>query len=62
LQDAAYCALVNLPSDYPQSQGRQLRLVPDMQVNAEICLDTRTVVEDLLSLVQKAAHEARRER
>ena len=55
-------ALINLGSDYLQSQGRQLRLVPGMQVNAEIHLGTRTVLEYLLSPVQKIAHEAGRER
>jgi HlyD family secretion protein len=33
-----------------------------MQVSAEIHLGTRTVLEYLLSLVQKLAHEAGRER
>jgi HlyD family secretion protein len=46
----------------PESQSRQLRLVPGMQVNAEIHLGTRTVLEYLLSPVQKVAHEAGRER
>jgi len=54
-QEAAYRALINLSSDYLQSQGRQLRLVPGMQVNAEIHLGTRTVLEYLLSPVQKVA-------
>ena len=62
VQDAAYRALISLNSDYLQSQGRQLRLVPGMQVNAEIHLGTRTVLEYLLSPVQKVAHEAGRER
>jgi len=61
-QEAAYRALINLSSDYLQSQGRQLRLVPGMQVNAEIHLGTRSVLEYLLSPVQKIAHEAGRER
>ena len=37
-------------------------LVPGMQVNAEIHLGTRTVLEYLLSPVQKVAHKAGRER
>jgi len=37
-------------------------LVPGMQVNAEIHLGTRSVLEYLLSPVQKVAHEAGRER
>jgi hemolysin D len=47
-QEAAYRALISLSSDYLQSQGRQLRLVPGMQVNAEIHLGTRSVLEYLL--------------
>jgi HlyD family secretion protein len=62
VQDAAYRALINLSGSYLENQGRQLRLVPGMQVNAEIHLGTRTVLEYLLSPVQKIAHEAGRER
>lgn len=62
MQETAYRALINLSSDYLHSQGRQLRLVPGMQVNAEIHLVTRTVLEYLLSPVQKIAREAGRER
>ena len=62
VQDAAYRALINLESGHLESQGRQLRLVPGMLVNAEIHLGTRSVVEYLLSPVQKVAHEAGRER
>jgi multidrug efflux pump subunit AcrA (membrane-fusion protein) len=39
-----------------------MRLVPGMQVNAEIHLGTRSVLEYLLSPVQRVAHEAGRER
>ena len=39
----------------PQSQGRQLRLVPGKQINAEIQQGTRMVLEYLLSPVQKVA-------
>jgi hemolysin D len=42
-------------SDYLQSQGRQRRLVPGMLVDAEIHLGTRSVLEYLLSPVQKVA-------
>ena len=61
-QEAAYRALINLGSGHLESQGRKLRLVPGMLVNAEIHLGTRTVLEYLLSPVQKVAHEAGRER
>ena len=38
------------------------KVIPGMQVNAEIHLGTRSVIEYLLSPVQKVAHEAGRER
>ena len=41
---------------------RRYVVVPGMQVNAEIHLGTRSVLEYLLSPVQKVAHEAGRER
>ena len=50
---AAYRALINLGSGHLESQGRQLRLVPGMQVNAVLHLGTRSVFEYLLSPVQK---------
>ena len=62
VQDAAYRALISLGSAYLDGHGRQLRLVPGMQVSAEIHLGTRTVFEYLLSPVRKIAHEAGRER
>ncbi|MGH8623036.1 MAG: HlyD family efflux transporter periplasmic adaptor subunit, partial [Burkholderiales bacterium] len=62
VQEAAYRALISLGSGHLKSQGRQLRLVPGMQVSAEIHLGTRSVLEYLLSPVQKVAHEAGRER
>ena len=62
VQDAAYRALISLGSGHLESQGRQLRLVPGMLVNAEIDLGTHTVLEYLLSPVQRVAHEAGRER
>jgi hemolysin D len=60
--EAAYRALIHLDNDYLDSQGKRLRLVPGMLVNAEIHLGTRTVLEYLLSPIQKVAHEAGRER
>ncbi len=62
VQDAAYRALIGLSSVHFEGQGGQLRLVPGMQVSAEIHLGTRTVLEYLLSPVQKIVHEAGRER
>lgn len=62
LQDAAYRTLIELNNGYLENQGRRLRLVPGMLVNAEIHLGTRSVIEYLLSPIQKVAHEAGRER
>jgi len=42
--------------------GKPQRLAPGMQVSAEINLGSRTVLEYLLSPVQKAVQEAGRER
>ena len=61
-QDAAYRALINLDSGRVEGGVEKLRLVPGMQVSAEIHLGTRTVLEYLLSPVQKVVHEAGRER
>jgi hemolysin D len=47
---------------YLESDGRRYKLAPGMQVNAEIHLGQRTVMEYLLSPVSKAWHEAGRER
>jgi HlyD family secretion protein len=62
LQEAAYRALINLNAASLESQGRKLKLVPGMQVSAEIHLGSRSVIEYLLSPVQKVVHEAGRER
>jgi HlyD family secretion protein len=61
-QDAAYRALISLSSEYLESQGRRLKLSPGMLVSAKIHLGTRSVLEYLLSPVQKVAYEAGRER
>jgi membrane fusion protein, hemolysin D len=58
----AYRALVKLRSQELQSDGERHRLAPGMQVAAEIHLGTRSVMEYLLSPVQRAFHEAGRER
>ena len=62
MQEATYRTLTNSSSDHRAGRGRQLRLVPGMLVNAEIHLGTRSVLEYLLSPIQKVAHEAGRER
>ena len=64
-QESAYRALIalNVPSgNHLVSQGAKLQLAPGMLVNAEIHLGTRSVIEYLLSPVQKLTHEAGRER
>jgi HlyD family secretion protein len=62
IRQAAYRVSINLSSGHLESKGRQLRLVPGTQVNAEIHLGTRSVLEYLLSPMQKVVHEAGRER
>ena len=63
MPSTGYRTLVALDSDtLPQTSGRALRLAPGMQVSAEIHLGTRTVMEYLLSPIQKAVFEAARER
>jgi HlyD family secretion protein len=61
-QEAAYRALVHFDSGFLESRGTRLALVPGMLVNAEIHLGTRSVLEYLLSPIQRVAHEAGRER
>jgi membrane fusion protein, hemolysin D len=58
----AYRTLVDLKSQKLVVDGVRHRLSPGMQVTAEIHLGTRTVLEYLLSPVQKAFQEAGRER
>ena len=62
MEVAAYRTLINLGSSYLESQGRQHRLAPGMQVSAEVNLGSRTVLEYLLSPIQKTVSEAARER
>ena len=45
-----------------ERNGTRHLLIPGMQVNAEIHLGTRSVMEYLLSPLQKVVHEAGRER
>ncbi|HEV3008190.1 MAG TPA: HlyD family type I secretion periplasmic adaptor subunit [Burkholderiales bacterium] len=58
----AFRALVDLASQQLAADGQRYALQPGMQVAGEIHLGTRTVMEYLLSPVQKAFHEAARER
>jgi hemolysin D len=57
-----YKALVALKAARLEADGERFPLSAGMQANAEILLGTRTVLEYLLSPVQKAWHEAGRER
>jgi HlyD family secretion protein len=58
----AFRTLIDLKHQHLESDGHRYSLAPGMQVMAEIHLGTRTVLEYLLSPVQKAFHEAARER
>jgi hemolysin D len=57
-----YRTLVDLKTSYLESDGHRYPLTPGMQVSAEVHLGTRSVLEYLLSPVQKAFREAGRER
>jgi hemolysin D len=58
----AFRALIELAAQELAADGRRYALQPGMQVAGEIHLGTRSVLEYLLSPVQKAFHEAARER
>lgn len=57
-----YKALIALKSQTLDAQGQSFKLVPGMQAVAEISLGRRTVMEYLLSPVQKTLHDSGRER
>lgn len=57
-----YRALVSLSAPYLERAGTRHAVTPGMQVVSEIHLGTRTVLEYLLSPVQKTLSEAGRER
>lgn len=57
-----YKVLIRLAAQHLEMEGDKLRLSPGMQVVAEIHQGRRTVMEYLLSPVQKAFHDAGRER
>ncbi|MDP1897351.1 MAG: HlyD family efflux transporter periplasmic adaptor subunit, partial [Sulfurimicrobium sp.] len=61
-QPLRYKALINLQAMHLTAVGERFSLSAGMQTNAEILLGTRSVLEYLLSPVQKAWHEAGRER
>lgn len=59
---SGYRALIALDAATLERDGKRFALAPGMQVSAEIHLGTRTVMEYLLSPVQKTVMEAGRER
>jgi len=61
-QPSGYRALVALDSTHLTRDGERFELTPGMQVSAEIRLGSRSVMDYLLSPVQKTVHEAGRER
>jgi HlyD family secretion protein len=59
---SGYRTLVSLKTPYLEADGKRYPLTPGTQVTAEINLGTRTVLEYVLSPVQRTLHEAGRER
>jgi HlyD family secretion protein len=59
---SGYRARIEFPSQSIAFDGRALPLASGMQAVAEIRLGERTLLEYLLAPVQKAWHEAARER
>jgi membrane fusion protein, hemolysin D len=57
-----YKALIRLDNQFLETNGQRMRLTAGMQLVAEISQGSRTVMEYLLSPVQKAWQEAGRER
>lgn len=62
VQPSVYKAIVSLSSQALEAQGKKLKLVPGMQVVAEINQGSRTVMKYLLSPVRKTLEESGRER
>jgi hemolysin D len=60
-QSLSYRALIALNSSQLETRGLRYKLTPGMQVAAEIHLGQRSVLEYLLSPIQKTMHEAGRE-
>ena len=58
---SGFRTLVTLDSPYLEADGKRYRLTAGMLVSAEVNLGSRTVMEYLLSPVQKVTHEAGRE-
>lgn len=60
--ELAYRTVIALHRSYVERDGRRYAITPGMRISAEINLGNRTVVEYLLSPIQKTVHEAARER
>jgi HlyD family secretion protein len=60
--ELAYRALIDLEADHLALGGARFKLVPGMLLTAEVHIGRRSVLEYLLSPVQKVAFEAARER
>ena len=58
---SGFRTLVVLDSPYLERDGKRFRVSAGMLVSAEVNLGSRTVMEYLLSPVQKVTHEAGRE-
>lgn len=61
-QPSVYKAIVSLSSQVFESEGKQLKLMPGMQVVAEINQGSRSVMKYLLSPVSKTLEESGHER
>ena len=61
-QPSTYKAIVTLKYQVLESNGKQLKLMPGMQVVAEIHQGNRTVMNYLLSPISKTVYESGRER
>ena len=61
-EEPGYRAVISLPNAYLENAGKRYTLTPGMQVTAEIILGRRSVLEYLISPVQKTVFEAGRER
>lgn len=59
---SGFRTLVMLDSSYLRRDGKQFRVSVGMLVSAEVNLGSRTVIEYLLSPMQKVTHEAGWER
>lgn len=60
--ELSYRALISLDADHLELDGRRFRFVPGMLLSAEVHIGRRSVLEYLISPVQKVALEAGRER